>query len=46
MDHLAKDLGMDPIELRMKNFLKDGDNLVSSFCDVEPYILTSAFSIL
>jgi CO/xanthine dehydrogenase Mo-binding subunit len=28
MDHLANQLGMDPIELRMKNFLKDGDNLV------------------
>lgn len=28
MDHLAKELGMDPLELRIKNFLKDGDNLV------------------
>jgi CO/xanthine dehydrogenase Mo-binding subunit len=28
MDHLANELDMDPIELRTKNFLKDGDNLV------------------
>ena len=28
MDHLANQLGMDPVELRIKNFLKDGDTLV------------------
>ena len=29
MDHLANQLGMDPIELRLKNLLKDGDQLVT-----------------
>jgi CO/xanthine dehydrogenase Mo-binding subunit len=28
MDHLANQLGMDPIELRLKNLLKEGDNMV------------------
>ena len=31
MDHLANQLGMDPVELRIKNFLKDGDTLVELF---------------
>ena len=28
MDHIAAKLGMDPLELRIKNFLKEGDNLL------------------
>jgi CO/xanthine dehydrogenase Mo-binding subunit len=31
MDHLANQLGMDPIELRLKNLLKEGDNMVRHF---------------
>jgi carbon-monoxide dehydrogenase large subunit len=29
MDHLARELGMDPIELRLKNCLRDGDSTVA-----------------
>ena len=29
MDHLANQLGMDPLELRLKNLLKSGDPLVN-----------------
>jgi len=29
MDHLAARLDIDPTELRMKNFLKEGDKLVT-----------------
>jgi CO/xanthine dehydrogenase Mo-binding subunit len=30
MDHLANELGVDPVELRIKNFLKEGDTLVKN----------------
>ncbi len=29
MDHIANKLAMDPVELRLKNLLKDGDPLVT-----------------
>jgi len=29
MDHIAARLNIDPIELRLKNFLKEGDKLVT-----------------
>ena len=29
MDHLANQLGMDPLELRLKNLLESGDPLVN-----------------
>lgn len=29
MDHIAHKLNMDPVELRLKNLLKDGDPLVT-----------------
>lgn len=29
MEHLAKEYGLDPLEFRMKNFLSDGDSLVT-----------------
>ena len=38
MEHVADGLGMDPLEVKRKNFFKKGDQLVTGFDQVPVYL--------